>query len=220
MTVREVIRQLTDDGWIEVAQRGSHRQFKHPTKVGKVTVYIGGVVSADGELQVVAAVEFKRDVGARLVMVNVTGRDHNFTHGDEAQQQEVAEHLTAFLLAQGEDMTGRVETPARRILPGPSAEPDRVVSKELWPGIAFDATGWGAGCGNVHFAPNSRAQYDYYSRAPASSSCESYGLGDGPDGTDSVSSYTNAKADGYDAEHPDWRPTFVLRGLNRLPASW
>jgi len=23
-----------------------------------------------------------------------------------------------------------------------------------------------------------------------------------------------------DAEHPEWRPTFVLRGLNRLPASW
>jgi cytochrome P450 len=23
-----------------------------------------------------------------------------------------------------------------------------------------------------------------------------------------------------DAEHPDWRPTFVLRGLSRLPASW
>jgi cytochrome P450 len=23
-----------------------------------------------------------------------------------------------------------------------------------------------------------------------------------------------------DAAHPDWRPTFVLRGLNRLPASW
>jgi predicted RNA binding protein YcfA (HicA-like mRNA interferase family) len=38
MTVREVVRQLTDDGWIEVAQRGSHRQFKHPTKLGKVTV--------------------------------------------------------------------------------------------------------------------------------------------------------------------------------------
>jgi predicted RNA binding protein YcfA (HicA-like mRNA interferase family) len=38
MTVREVIRQLTDDGWIEVGQRGSHRQFKHPTKTGKVTV--------------------------------------------------------------------------------------------------------------------------------------------------------------------------------------
>jgi cytochrome P450 len=23
-----------------------------------------------------------------------------------------------------------------------------------------------------------------------------------------------------DAENPEWRPTFVLRGLKRLPASW
>ena len=38
MTVREVIRRLTDDGWFEVAQRGSHRQFKHPRKPGLVTV--------------------------------------------------------------------------------------------------------------------------------------------------------------------------------------
>ena len=38
MTVREVIKQLADDGWFEVSQRGSHRQFKHPTKSGKVTV--------------------------------------------------------------------------------------------------------------------------------------------------------------------------------------
>lgn len=26
------------DGWIKVHQRGSHRQFKHPTKSGKVTL--------------------------------------------------------------------------------------------------------------------------------------------------------------------------------------
>jgi hypothetical protein len=32
---------------------------------------------------------------------------------------------------------------------------------------------------------------------------ESYGLGDGPGGADSVSTYTNAKANGYDAKHPD-----------------
>jgi hypothetical protein len=23
-----------------------------------------------------------------------------------------------------------------------------------------------------------------------------------------------------DVDHPDWRQTFVLRGLNKLPASW
>jgi predicted RNA binding protein YcfA (HicA-like mRNA interferase family) len=27
-----------DDGWVQVAQKGSHRQFKHPSKPGKVTV--------------------------------------------------------------------------------------------------------------------------------------------------------------------------------------
>lgn len=35
---KEVIRALTDDGWFQVGQTGSHAQFKHPTKPGKVTV--------------------------------------------------------------------------------------------------------------------------------------------------------------------------------------
>ena len=38
MKVRDVIRRLEDDGWVKVAQKGSHRQFKHRTKPGKVTV--------------------------------------------------------------------------------------------------------------------------------------------------------------------------------------
>jgi predicted RNA binding protein YcfA (HicA-like mRNA interferase family) len=38
MKVREVIRRLIDDGWLQVSQKGSHRQFKHPVKLGKVTV--------------------------------------------------------------------------------------------------------------------------------------------------------------------------------------
>jgi predicted RNA binding protein YcfA (HicA-like mRNA interferase family) len=29
---------LQDDGWFQVATRGSHRQFKHPLKPGRVTV--------------------------------------------------------------------------------------------------------------------------------------------------------------------------------------
>lgn len=29
---------IEDDGWGLVAQRGSHRQYEHPTKPGKVTV--------------------------------------------------------------------------------------------------------------------------------------------------------------------------------------
>jgi predicted RNA binding protein YcfA (HicA-like mRNA interferase family) len=29
---------LKADGWVEVAQKGSHIQFKHPTKSGRVTL--------------------------------------------------------------------------------------------------------------------------------------------------------------------------------------
>jgi predicted RNA binding protein YcfA (HicA-like mRNA interferase family) len=35
---RDVIRVLEDDGWRLIAQRGSHRQYEHPSKPGKVTV--------------------------------------------------------------------------------------------------------------------------------------------------------------------------------------
>ena len=36
--VKEIIRMLEADGWFLHSQRGSHRQFKHPTKAGRVTV--------------------------------------------------------------------------------------------------------------------------------------------------------------------------------------
>ena len=36
--VKEVIKMLEDDGWIRQKYRGDHRQYKHPTKKGKVTV--------------------------------------------------------------------------------------------------------------------------------------------------------------------------------------
>ena len=38
MKIRDVIKHLEDDGWIVVRQRGSHRQFKHASKAGLVTV--------------------------------------------------------------------------------------------------------------------------------------------------------------------------------------
>ncbi|RPJ79628.1 MAG: type II toxin-antitoxin system HicA family toxin [Alphaproteobacteria bacterium] len=38
MKVREVIKLLEADGWYLVATKGSHRQYKHPTKSGRVTI--------------------------------------------------------------------------------------------------------------------------------------------------------------------------------------
>ena len=33
-----VMRALEGDGWVDVARKGSHAQFKHPAKTGRVTV--------------------------------------------------------------------------------------------------------------------------------------------------------------------------------------
>jgi predicted RNA binding protein YcfA (HicA-like mRNA interferase family) len=38
MKVREAIRMIEDDGWFLVATRGSHRQYSHPSKQGRVTI--------------------------------------------------------------------------------------------------------------------------------------------------------------------------------------
>ena len=38
MKVSEMLRLLADDGWYLVATKGSHRQFKHRVKPGRVTV--------------------------------------------------------------------------------------------------------------------------------------------------------------------------------------
>ena len=38
MKVSEVLDMLRHDGWLHVHTRGSHRQFKHPVKPGRVTV--------------------------------------------------------------------------------------------------------------------------------------------------------------------------------------
>jgi predicted RNA binding protein YcfA (HicA-like mRNA interferase family) len=38
MKIRDVIKLIEADGWYVVATRDSHRQYKHPTKPGRVTI--------------------------------------------------------------------------------------------------------------------------------------------------------------------------------------
>lgn len=38
MKIKEVLKLIEKDGWFQVAQKGSHRQFKHPQKIGRVTI--------------------------------------------------------------------------------------------------------------------------------------------------------------------------------------
>jgi predicted RNA binding protein YcfA (HicA-like mRNA interferase family) len=38
MKIREIIRLIEEDGWYLVTTKGSHRQYKHPSKPGRVTI--------------------------------------------------------------------------------------------------------------------------------------------------------------------------------------
>jgi predicted RNA binding protein YcfA (HicA-like mRNA interferase family) len=62
MKPREVIRALEADGWREVRSKGSHRQFRHPTKPGRVTV----AVHSDRDIKAGTLAEIERQSGLRL----------------------------------------------------------------------------------------------------------------------------------------------------------
>jgi len=49
MKVRAVIKLIEADGWRFVRQTGSHRQFRHPSKPGTVTVAGSRVRNCDQE---------------------------------------------------------------------------------------------------------------------------------------------------------------------------
>jgi hypothetical protein len=62
----------------------------------------------------------------------------------------------------------------------------------------FSISDMSGGCGNAHFFPNTTGTYSYDANTPdpmVQSSCESYGLHDGPDGKDLTTPFTNAMTD-------------------------
>jgi len=38
MKIRDIIKRIEADGWYLVETKGSHRQYKHPEKTGRVTI--------------------------------------------------------------------------------------------------------------------------------------------------------------------------------------
>lgn len=49
-----MIRELHADGWVQVRQPGSHRQFRHPTKDGTVTV--PGALAEDLHIDLISSI--------------------------------------------------------------------------------------------------------------------------------------------------------------------
>ena len=47
MKYRDVIKKIEEAGWRHESTRGSHLQFAHPTRIGKVTVPGGGKLTRE-----------------------------------------------------------------------------------------------------------------------------------------------------------------------------
>jgi predicted RNA binding protein YcfA (HicA-like mRNA interferase family) len=63
MNSRQIISAIEAEGWYEVAQKGSHKQFRHPTRAGKTTIPVHG--SKDVPLPVVKSIEKQSGVSLR-----------------------------------------------------------------------------------------------------------------------------------------------------------
>ncbi|MEX2139402.1 MAG: type II toxin-antitoxin system HicA family toxin [Pirellulales bacterium] len=47
MNYRDLIKQIEAAGWVQESIRGSHLQFSHPSRPGKVTVPAGGKLAKE-----------------------------------------------------------------------------------------------------------------------------------------------------------------------------
>jgi hypothetical protein len=64
-------------------------------------------------------------------------------------------------------------------------------------GVGGSMNPFNQGCGNVHFPPNAMYNYDYKDMTSVLSTCEHYGLHDGPDGGDLQEPFTSQKTTPY-----------------------
>jgi len=62
MKIREIIKLPTADGWYLVATKGSHQQYKYPTKQGRVTIagHPGDDLSAGTLNSILKQAQFKK----------------------------------------------------------------------------------------------------------------------------------------------------------------
>ena len=70
MKVRDIIKLVEADGWYVVTTRGSHRQYKHMSKVGRVT--IAGHPSTDGDISTTSKMSIYATLGTQLLGSNST----------------------------------------------------------------------------------------------------------------------------------------------------
>jgi len=166
-------------------------------------------------------------VSVRLQEINVTRGVGCGTHAAGHALEHLrfvnpylAANMTRFLgfdldTRHGLPLDSLYECPYREGLCVDFPEPGRIESSDEWEGAGFSAD-WGDACGNVHFPPNARGQYDYYSDVEALASCDGYGRGEG-DGGDARRAYSQADWRDLDALHGDCGGGWVVYWGQSMP---
>lgn len=87
------------------------------------------------------------------------------------------------------------------------------------PRPAVNFTHWGEGCGNVHFPPNGRSNYDFQNATPVLSTCENYGLRNGENKADRQTLYSTALSakTSYDTLYPDCASGWAIYLFQSMP---
>ncbi len=69
VTAREARRAIERDGWYHVGGSGSHQQFKHPSKPGRVTIPVhgGATIKVDTLKRIIQQAGLTADESAALL---------------------------------------------------------------------------------------------------------------------------------------------------------
>jgi predicted RNA binding protein YcfA (HicA-like mRNA interferase family)/predicted RNase H-like HicB family nuclease len=75
--VRDIISRIEADGWVQVSQEGSHRQFKHPSKRGRLTVagHKGGGVPTGTIKNIIKQAQLASDMQYAVIFEKETNSD-------------------------------------------------------------------------------------------------------------------------------------------------
>ena len=73
------------------------------------------------------------------------------------------------------------------------------------------------GCGNVHFPPNARDDYDDFNTAQVLSSCQDFGRHSGAGGADAKTLVNNSTWSRYESLAPDCSGAFLVWWMQNMP---
>jgi len=192
-----VNKTAPDDQMPEILEYKQEYDNKDVKKPGKFDQYAGNGFFDPGDIPAVNACGVSVRIGF-LEMTGVLGNSmqvnaHNYEH---IGQRAVLHFDEMFKPFANFDMDTRYGTSFSDWYGQCSASDNTCISYPSDNSVTFKDNGvertinpFNQGCGNAHFPPNGRSNYDQTNTTTVLSTCEHYGLQDGPGGKDTQTPY-------------------------------